>query len=310
MIRTDLAMEAREAAGQANIPGVAVYTEDKGDNITLTRVKVFSPEGEKAIGKSMGTYVTVDIPALAGTDRTMEEKVASVIASEIRILAGEDSIKNGVLVAGLGNRMVTADSLGPAVCDMLFVTRHIKQYAPGEIDQRINTVSAIAPGVLGVTGLETGEIIEGIVENVKPSLVIAIDSLASRNVSRIRTTVQIADTGISPGSGIGNKRRALNKDTLGVPVLAIGIPLVVYASTIAEDLITAAYEKSGGKVRISDPDMKKMIDNISNINGAEMVVTPKEIDYIINASSRVLSNALNLALHENMTLTEIQKYMS
>ena len=308
MIRTDLAMEATEAAGKTQIPGVAVHNEEKGDGVFLTRVKVINDEGAKAIGKSVGTYITVEVPALANCDRTTEEKAAEVVAKEIRGLAGDQAVRNGVLVTGLGNRMVTADSLGPAVCDMLFVTRHIRKYAPEEIDDRVNTVCAIAPGVLGVTGIETGEIIEGVVQNIKPSLIIAIDSLASRNVSRIRTTVQISDAGISPGSGIGNKRKALNKETMGVPVLAIGVPLVVYASTIAEDLITAAYEKNNKTM--SDPEIKKMIADISSTDGAEMVVTPKDIDFIIHASARVLSNAINLALHENMSLTEIQKYMS
>jgi spore protease len=310
MIRTDLAMEATEATGKSEIPGIAVHKEDNGDGVSLTRVKVIDAQGSKAIGKSIGTYITVEVPALANSDRTTEEKASKVIAKEIRALAGDQAIRNGVLVIGLGNRMVTADSLGPAVCDMLFVTRHIRQYAPEEIDDRVNTVCAVAPGVLGVTGIETGEIIEGVVENIKPSLIIAVDSLASRNVSRIRTTVQISDSGISPGSGIGNKRKALNMETMGVPVIAIGVPLVVYASTIAEDLITAAYEKNGNSNGISDPDIKKMIEDISNTNGAEMVVTPKEIDFIVHASARVISNAINLALHENMTLTEIQKYMS
>jgi spore protease len=309
MIRTDLAMEATEAQG-GQIPGVSVVNEDKGDGVLVTRVKIYSPEGEKALGKGMGMYVTVEVPALVNNDRSTEDKAAEVLAREIRMMAGDNTIRSGVLVTGLGNRQVTADSLGPAVCDSLFVTRHIKQYAPQEIDERINTVSAIAPGVLGVTGVETGEVIEGVVQNVKPGLVIAVDSLASRNVSRIRTTVQLSDTGISPGSGIGNKRKALNRETLGIPVIAIGVPLVVYASTIAEDLLTAANEKNAGVNKLPDFEIQRMVEGISNVNGAEMVVTPKEIDFIIQSCARLVSNALNLALHENMNLEEIQKYMS
>jgi len=310
MIRTDLAMEAREALGVGEIPGVSIYNEDNGDGILVSRVKVYSPEGERALGKSMGNYITVEVPALVTNERDTEDKAATVIAREIRNMAGDEAIKNGVLVTGLGNRMVTADSLGPAVCDALFVTRHIKQYAPQEIDERINTVCAIAPGVLGVTGIETGEIIKGVVQNINPALVIAIDSLASRNLNRIRTTVQLSDTGISPGSGIGNKRKALNRETLGVPVIALGVPLVVYASTIAEDLLSAANEQSSLGKKLTDQQMQKMSEGISNVNGAEMVVTPKEIDFIIQACARLVANSLNLALHENMQLEEIQKYMS
>ena len=228
MVRTDLAMEATEAFGTQQIPGVDVVNDEVAEGINRVKVHITSQEGEKAIGKKQGTYVTLEAQGLAYGDTELDENCSKALAEEIRSMAG-NAVDGSVLVVGLGNRMVTPDALGPAVCDMVFVTRHIHEYAPDSIDARIGNVSAIAPGVLGITGVETGEIIEGVVERIKPTLIIAIDSLASRSMERIRTTLQIADSGIAPGSGIGNKRKAIDKETLGVPVLALGVPLVVYA---------------------------------------------------------------------------------
>lgn len=304
MIRTDLAMEATEPYGAQQIPGVEIINDEVAEGIRRVKVIISSEDGEKALGKKMGTYVTLETDGLAYGDTELDENCAKVLAAEIKSMAGE-SIEGSVLVAGLGNRMVTPDALGPEVCDMVFVTRHIHEYVPEGIDERMGNVSAISPGVLGITGVETGEIIEGVVERIKPSLIVVIDSLASRNIDRVRTTIQIADTGIAPGSGIGNKRKAIDKETLGVPVLAIGVPLVVYASTIAQDLMEAAMDKTNMK----DLRMKRLFESMMDVEGADMIVTPKEIDKVVKDLARIISDGLNIALHKKLTLEETRRYM-
>lgn len=306
MIRTDLAMEATEPYGSQQIPGVNVMNEVI-EGIMKTKVMITSPEGEKAVGKKMGTYVTFESKNMANGDPLVDENCSKALAEEIKTMAG-NALDGCILVAGLGNRMVTPDSLGPEVCDLVFVTRHILEYAPETIDSRVGNVSAISPGVLGITGLETGEIIEGVVDHIKPSLIIAIDSLASRSLDRIRTTLQIGDSGIAPGAGIGNKRKALDKESLGVPVFAIGVPLVVYASTIAQDLLDAAINKAPQDAKVQ-ARMQDIIKGMSDVEGADMIVTPKEIDKAVKDLARIISDALNIALHKNMTLEETRRYM-
>lgn len=306
MIRTDLAMEATEAYGQQQVPGVNVVNEVI-EGLKKTKVSITTPEGEKALGKKIGTYVTFESDKMAKGDAVFDETCSKALANEIRAMAGE-AINGVILVVGLGNRMVTPDSLGPAVCDMVFVTRHIHEYAPEAVDQRMGNVSAISPGVLGITGIETGEVVEGIVDRIKPSLVIAIDSLASRSIDRVRTTLQIGDSGIAPGAGIGNKRKALDKESLGMPVFAVGVPLVVYASTIAEDLVEATMAKTPQDTRVQDR-MRDIMRSMADVEGADMIVTPKEIDKVVQDLARIIADALNLSLNKNLTLEEIRRYM-
>jgi len=305
MIRTDLAMEAAQAAGQ--IAGVEVMNDEIRPGVSRSRVTVLNEEGERAIGKKKGVYVTIEAPQLAQGDAEIDEGCTFALANEIRNMAGE-ALNGVVLVVGLGNRMVTPDSLGPAVCDNVFVTRHIHEYAPEGIDRRLGNVSALAPGVLGITGIETGEVVEGVVEHIKPSLVIAIDSLASRSLERVRTTIQIADTGIAPGAGIGNKRKALDKETLGVPVLALGVPLVVYAATIAQDLMQTAMDKTPSDVNARG-SFQRILDAMQDVQGADMIVTPKEIDKVVSDVARIIADALNISLNKDMTIEEVRRYM-
>ncbi len=306
MIRTDLAMEATEALGQQQIPGVNVLNEVI-EGLKKTKVSITTPEGEKALGKKIGTYVTFESDKLAHGDAEFDETCSKALANEIKAMAGE-ALNGVILVVGLGNRMVTPDSLGPAVCDLVFVTRHIFEYAPEAIDQRMGNVSAISPGVLGITGIETGEVIEGIVDRIKPSLVIAIDSLASRSIDRVRSTLQIGDSGIAPGAGIGNKRKALDKESLGIPVFAVGVPLVVYASTIAQDLIEETMSKGPQDTRVQSK-MRDILSSMSDVEGADMIVTPKEIDKVVQDLARIIADGLNISLHKNMTIEEARKYM-
>lgn len=304
MIRTDLAMEANEAVGKPQIPGVEIINDEIAEGIKRAKVIISNAEGEKALNKKIGTYVTLEAQDLAYGDAELDENCSKALADEIKSMAGGE-IDGGVLVAGLGNRMVTPDALGPAVVDMVFVTRHIHEYAPESIDERIGVVSAVSPGVLGITGVETGEIIEGVVKRINPSLVIAVDSLASRSMERVRTTIQIADSGIAPGAGIGNKRKALNKETLGIPVIAIGVPLVVFASTVAQDLLEGAMDKT----HIDDMEMRRILNSMMDVEGSDMIVTPKEIDKVVKDLARIISDGLNIALHKNLTLEETRRYM-
>lgn len=289
MVRTDLASEAVQEAG-SELEGIKTSEETKGD-ITISRVQVLNEQGEKAIGKKMGNYVTISMKPFSEMSIAELKEAEEVTAHEIREMSNGNDFKK-VLVAGLGNRNVTADSLGPAVCENIFVTRHLSEdMIPEELRGKLNSISAISPGVLGVTGIETGEIIRGIVKNVKPDLVIAVDSLSSRSLNRIMTTIQLSDAGISPGSGIGNKRFSIDKETLKVPVIAIGVPLVVYAATIAYDLISEALGKGKDANR-----MRALVDGISNVNGATMIVTPKEIDFIVDTCASVVASAIECAV--------------
>ena len=305
MIRTDLAMEAVQDA--PSIPGVEALEDDAAPGVHRVRVTITSEEGEKQIGKKRGTYVTLEAVELARGDTEVDEGCSKLLAEEIKSMAGE-AAEGVVLVVGLGNRMVTPDALGPAVCDGVFVSRHIHEYAPDAIDARIGNVSAIAPGVLGITGIETGEIVEGVTERMKPTLIIAIDSLAAKSIERIRTTIQIADTGIAPGAGIGNKRKAIDRETLGVPVIAIGVPLVVYASTIAQELVETAMDKGPTDTALRDK-MEKLLGGMPEVEGADMIVTPKEIDKVIEDLARIIADGLNIALHPYITLEEAHRYM-
>lgn len=328
-VRTDLALEVYEKnkevqkrSGHESLKphgGGVEVTEDGNENIHVTRVKITSPEGEKSIGKPMGNYITLDIPRLKENDRDLYEDTCRALAYELqKIIKLED--KDTVLVVGLGNWNITPDALGPKASAYLMVTRHLHEYLPEQIDDGVRPVCAIAPGVLGLTGIETGDIVKGVTEKVKPALVIAIDALASRKMNRINTTIQIADTGISPGSGVGNKRAELSEKTMGVPVIAIGVPTVVDAATMANDTIELVIDslmtQSG-----ADNDFYKMLKNLGEKDkyslikevlepyGGNLVVTPKEMDEVIERVSKVVANGINLALHKNIGFDDIDRYL-
>ena len=213
--------------------------------------------------------------------------------------------RKSILVVGLGNRNVTPDSLGPRTAERILVTRHMAGCLPEDMAQSMASVSAAAPGVLGVTGMETVEILKGMVTHVQPDAVIAIDALAARSSSRIASTIQIADTGITPGSGVGNHRKALNEQTLGVPVIAVGVPLVVYASTIASD---ALYALGGGEME--EERIAACVEQVVSLKLGEMVVTPREVDALVERMSGVLADGINQALQPNLTSAEIAQMMA
>lgn len=292
-IRTDLALEVRESFPEDNveIKGV-ILTEDydENNNIRVSTVVIKDEKGARAMQKPIGTYITIEAPEIDKSDTNYHKPVADEIAKHLKHLSGNLK-QDEVLVVGLGNREVTPDALGPQVVDNLFVTRHlIKEYGDEfKKKNKLGSVSAISPGVMAQTGMETVEIIKGIIKETKPKLLIVIDALASRSVSRLNTTVQLTDTGISPGSGIGNNRKAINESSLGTKVIALGVPTVVDAATIVADTLTKYMTKSG----FGEEDINQFITEIREQQIDNMFVTPKNIDESIKRISYTISEALN-----------------
>lgn len=306
-IRTDLAVETREMYKQAQklddeIPGVETTIDDSNRDIVVTSVKIISDEAAEAMGKAKGEYITIDAPKLKLNDENFNEKVGDKLIEVIKQITNMKST-DIVLIVGLGNEKITADALGPKVISKVDITRHLLEYVPQYMDPNTRSVCGIAPGVLGTTGIETGEIIKGIVEKIKPNLIIAIDALASRRIERIATTIQIANTGIVPGSGLGNNRNAITEETMGVPVIAIGVPTVVEAAVIANDALELYVEKLQSEAR-SNKELNELIskDNYEEIKSALMpndinlVVTPKDIDELIENIKEIIVRGINFAM--------------
>lgn len=312
-IRTDLALETRErfVSDYVEIPGVSVEeTYDEEREIRTTRVVVETENGAKMMGKPVGTYLTIEAPNMAVPDEDYHREISKKLAEDIKELVPERKEEVSVLVVGLGNREVTPDALGPYVADHLHVTRHIVKeygkYAMGK--DQVYLVSAVVPGVTGQTGMETLEIVKGVVEETEPDFVVAIDALAARNSKRLNRTIQITDTGICPGSGVGNHRLALNSETLGVKVIGIGVPTVVDAVTIVNDtmenfivaLESSELLKSVGETLRSynEAEKQELIRELiaPHLNG--MYMTPKNIDDTIKRVSFTISEALNILFSE------------
>ena len=299
-IRTDLAMESREING--GLSGIAIHSCRRGA-IEETHVCVETEEAARALEKARGTYITLSHSALAQCPAEERADMARAIAEALgRLLPSFGD----VLVVGLGNRRMTADALGSRVLEDLLVTRHLRDIPDESLHGRLRGVCAVAPGVLGVTGLETAEVVQGIVEHVRPAAIVAIDALAARESSRICTTVQITDTGIRPGSGVGNHRAGLTQETLGVPVIAIGVPMVVYASVIARDALSLLLEDIGMDESEHAQAMDTLIGKLTNQGMGELVVTPREVDELVGRVSRILADGLNLAFQPQLSEEEIQ----
>ncbi len=307
--RTDLASERRDIFKKANklegnIDGIESEEEKVNNKIKVERVKITNENGEKAIGKPIGNYVTIDVDKLKiATDEEIE-KASKVLSNELKKIVDINVEKEGeVLVVGLGNIYVTPDSLGPKVINEIDVTRHIIKYLPQYVEEGTRSIAAISPGVLGTTGIETVEILNGIVEKIHPKMVIVIDALASRNIERISSTIQISDTGIVPGAGVGNTRQEISKNTLGIPVLAIGIPTVVESAVIVNDSLNLFIEKLQEEAKSNDylNELKER-DNYEEIKDALMpgdfnfIVTPKEIDDLIENMKDIVANGINMSL--------------
>ncbi|SEW32702.1 GPR endopeptidase [[Clostridium] fimetarium] len=302
-IRTDLALEANEQVNKSDtkLKGIIVKEDhNKKLGVLVTRLTVTNKMGEKAINKPMGNYITIESQKLASGDEEYNNQISEIIAKNILELIKEHLTKKklSILVVGLGNRDVTPDSLGPDVVDNIFIDRHYNE--EGDI-----VLSGMVPGVMAQTGMETAEIIKGIVNEAKPDIVIAIDALAARNSSRLNTTVQLSDKGIHPGSGVGNHRTGITQETIGVPVIAIGVPTVIDAPTIVNDTMenlikafSTSKELQGLVKTLSDftPTEKyNLIKEIISPEMADMYVTPKDVDATIKRIGYTLSDAINIA---------------
>jgi len=265
--RTDMADERNDLFKQANgieknVPGVEVNEIIENNNIKTTIVNIINEQGASAIGKPIGTYITIDVENLRIATEQDIQNASQTMSNQLKqVLDRHVNNLEEALVVGLGNRFMTPDSLGPKVISQIEITRHFIKYTPQYVKQGTRSVSAVAPGVLGTTGMETLEIIKGIVDNVKPKMLIAVDSLSSNNIDRISTTIQIADTGIVPGGGVGNERKELTEQTLGIPVIAIGVPMV-----------------------------KGLPEN------ENFIITPKEIDELIDNMSNIVARGINQSL--------------
>ncbi len=305
-IRTDLAMESASAHSKGDLPGVSVSGWESS-GVLITEVQISSEEGAQLVGKPIGHYITLECEGVRRRQTDARMAVGTLLGEELSRLLPENNAAP-VLVIGLGNRMVTPDSLGPLTVDATLVTRHLYRELPHLTDKRMNPVCAVAPGVLGVTGIETMEMVRSLVETVQPRAVIAIDSLSARAVDRVGSTVQLTDTGIQPGSGVGNHRSALTKETLGVPVLALGVPMVIYAATIARD----AFEQLSGEAQTPEEEqsLDQMTEELLEGSMGEMIVTPREVDTLIADAAKMLACGINRALHPGLSEQEILTMMN
>lgn len=309
-IRTDLALEAQEVVREktaAEIPGVNAQTLQE-EGITVSRVRVETAQAASRLGKAPGNYITIEAPGLRRKDSDLQDRVGEVFIRELlHILPLPDQLQQTVLVVGLGNWNITPDALGPRIVSELLVTRHLLGLKNPVLGEGFRSVCAISPGVLGITGIETGEIIQSLVPRVNPCLVIAIDALAARRLERLHTTIQIADTGVTPGSGVGNRRLAVTRETIGVPVIAIGVPTVVDASTIVSDTLDALVENFGKKTetmalanaleRMEQGRRLELIKEVLMPYAGNLMVTPKGIDTFVEDMALVIADGLNGALH-------------
>ena len=308
--RTDLALERRDLYKKAHnieqeIDGIETEEEKVEDLINISRVKITNEKGEEAINKPIGNYITIDIKNLKHISPEEIQKTSEIVTNELKkLIQNQITEKDSILVVGLGNIYVTPDALGPKVINEIDITRHLLQYMPEVLEEGTREISAISPGVLGTTGIETLEILKGIVENIKPKLLIVIDALASRSIERISSSIQLADTGIVPGAGVDNTRKEISKNTLGIPVIAIGIPTVVDAATIAADSLTLLIEEVQNKGesndflnKLQEEDKYNLIKEVLSPEEYNFIVTPKEIDELIEKMKDVIARGINFAVN-------------
>jgi len=294
--RTDLALEAQEIwsedKGASALRGVSSSSSHRG-SISVTTVDILDAEGEAALGKPRGRYITVELDGFVRREENAFDDACSLISEELSALIAPDD-GGDVLVAGLGNRDITPDAVGPECVGSVMVTRHLKERMPDEF-RAFRSVSAVCTGVLGTTGMESQSLLQAVAQQVRPGFIIAVDALASRSTDRLCRTIQISDTGIVPGSGVGNAREALNRQTLGVPVIAIGVPTVVDAGTLAAGLAR---------------DVGISLDAAAMGASAGMIVTTRDIDKNVKDISRLIGYSINLALHKNLRIEDVNMFIS
>ncbi len=343
--RSDLAIEAVEQmVGEVDHPENEGVKYEEGDErgLKITCIDV-AKEAEERIGKKAGRYMTIDTSSIVSHERDQLEIAMDVFAAQFQKLLKHRQIndQHTCLVIGLGNDHVTPDALGPLVVDEVIVTRHLYELTPDEVDRRYREVSAIAPGVMGMTGIETYDVIESVVKKIKPDFLVVVDALASRSISRVNKMIQMTDTGIAPGSGVGNKRKAVNEESLGIPVFAIGVPTVVDAISITSDTIDLLLKHIGKSIKeesrsykklvpfssirqtyteedlpseevrqqfmgqigvLEEEEKRQLIAEVLTPNGYNLIVTPKEIDTEIQDLATLISFGINRALHENVQI--------
>ena len=288
--RTDLAVERREIFKRANrinseIDGIKIETKNLND-IKVTNVKIENEKGAEALKRKIGNYITIDLDTINNLSLEKEKEVIQVFSDELKMIIDQHIDKSDeILIVGLGNLNATPDSFGAKVVENIEITRHIKMFLPNAIDKTVRSVSAIVPGVLGTTGIETIEIVKGITNNIKPKLIIAIDSLCSKNIDRIGKSIQISDTGIVPGGGVGNRQEELSEETLGIPVVGVGIPTVLDAATIVIDTLNNC------DIQINEDELV----NKMKLNKFNFIVTPKEIDSLIEKITTIVSEGINMS---------------
>jgi len=304
MLRTDLALEAKEmyhesAGDTTEIEGVAATTyEDSG--ILVTKVEVLNEKGRRTIGKPVGKYYTFEMPEFINFGYAYSKAAVELIKNSLKTILPEFE-KKRVLVVGLGNRQITSDALGPWTIDKLVVTGHLAELAPEKLGN-LGIVYGIVPGVMGITGVETYDVIKGVCEKISPDAIIAVDALVARKTERIATTIQMSDTGICPGSGIGNHRKEISANTLGIPVVSIGVPMVVDALTLAYDAVDSLGTVNKNKI------LEKLSEKKQGKNTL-FTVTPKETDKLTGQMANIISRAINTAFH-NIAYDEVDSYIS
>lgn len=315
-VRTDLALEAKElvqtqAKTLDELPGVSAEVVEKGP-VSLTRVRV-TEEGEGPLGKPAGEYITIEASRLLFEDPELPEQVIRLLGEELtRLIGGTDGTS---LVVGLGNRDITADALGPLTVERMLVTRHLREAVPAFEDWSVASVCAISPGVLGLTGIETAEIVRGVAARVQPARIILIDALAARRMERVNTTIQLSDTGIRPGAGVGNHRMPLDEETLGAPVFTVGVPTVVDAATIASDALESLCRQAPESFanffsNMDESDRHAVLREVLGGDEQNPFVTPKDMDSRVRRLSGMLSEGISLALQPQLELSEIRSLIT
>lgn len=309
-LRVDLAVEARDivrGVADIEIEGVVETIEEMDNNVKIHTITINNQNGAQKIGKPIGTYVTIQSPPLKINDPYVKEEIIKAMAKSMKVLVGQDlSPDQTVLLVGLGNWQATPDSLGPKFIEYSPITRHYHQYAPQALVEGMRPTCGIAPGVLGITGLETFEVIKGIVDSVQPALLIVVDALAAQNVERIGTTIQMSNTGIQPGSGIGNARHAITQEDLGVPVIAIGCPTIVNAAVIADQAVRKFCLDSGAMY--DEIRSRNSIQEIVSFYGGSLGVTPKEIDEIIENTARIMAMGVAVSIFPGISEEQLELY--
>ncbi|MEL7622910.1 MAG: GPR endopeptidase [Clostridiales bacterium] len=316
-IKPDLAIEAHEmfqGQHEGEIPGVSLVKENFSLGCRST-IKVLDDQGAQAMGKPIGTYITIEAPTILDSDRSDHEPVVEALVKALKEIL-PDKEQYTILVAGLGNARSTPDALGPMVTSRLVATRYLFTLNDPAMTEGLRSVSIITPGVTGVTGVETAEILEGLISQMQPDCLICIDALAAGELSRLHNTIQLSDTGIHPGSGIGNMRKRINKETVGIPVLAIGVPTVVQAGIIANKaltILTDRLEHTGDKssmpLLITQKQREEVINEILQPFGGSLMVTPKEIDEQVDHTAQIIAKAITLAVHPGLEPEDLEYFL-